>query len=121
MFPAHKTIFVSALICIFLIILVVSGALLYTSNQNTIPQTKTSEPITPGLAVTVPGDIYRDGKVSPQDIMIIKQHLGCKKTDPCWTKVIGKTHDGDNPFYGSDLDVNGDGKIDEADIPTLTK
>ena len=72
-----------------------------------------------GLVKTVPGDFLRDGKPTYEDVALVKSHLGCKKSDPCWGEVVGKTHDGDNPLYTSDLDMNGDGVIDTADIPAL--
>ena len=74
-----------------------------------------------GLATAMPGDFFRDGKVTQADITVVRTNMNCKKTDTCWNKVIGKTHDGDNPLYTSDLDTNQNGIIDEGDIPTLSQ
>lgn len=66
-------------------------------------------------------DINRDGKVDFTDRQFIDNNLGCKKQSPCWTKVIGKTMDGDNPIYASDLDLNKDNVIDKLDGEMIKK
>lgn len=63
------------------------------------------------------GDINRDGKIDEIDRNYIRSQLSCKNGDTCWATQVGKTSDGDNPFYTSDLDLNADGTITEADIP----
>ena len=74
-----------------------------------------------GLATAIPGDFFRDGKVTQADITLVQTHLNCKKADACWNKVVGKTHDGDNPLYTFDLDMNQNGLIEAGDIPTLSQ
>ncbi len=64
-------------------------------------------------------DINWDNKVDYLDVNLVKSVLGCKKTDPCWNKVIGKTVTGDNPIYSSDSDLNKDGVIDDKDVSLL--
>ncbi len=87
------------------------------AQQSTAPAV--SNTASTGLVKTVPGDFLRDGKPTYEDVALVKAHLGCKKSDPCWNQVVGKTHDGDNPLYTSDLDMNGNGVIDTQDIPAL--
>lgn len=60
-------------------------------------------------------DIDRSGAADESDRMLIKAHLDCLKTQPCWNTTIGKTKDGDNPLYVFDLDLNGDGFISSPD------
>lgn len=63
------------------------------------------------------GDINKDGKVDVMDSEIIRNNLGCHSGIlACWSRLVGKTVEGDNPIYTSDLDLNGDGKIDDADM-----
>lgn len=62
------------------------------------------------------GDIDRSGVADEADRMMVKSHLDCLKTQPCWNETIGKTKDGDNPLYVFDLDLNGDGFISQADV-----
>ncbi len=67
-----------------------------------------------------PKDINWDGKIDVLDANIVSSVLGCKKSDPCWNKVIGKTVTGDNPIYASDCDLNHDGVIDQKDIQLIS-
>jgi len=62
------------------------------------------------------GDINRDGKVDQIDFMYIRNSDNCRQGESCWTKVVGKTSDGDNPIYVSALDQNKDGVINNMDI-----
>ena len=62
-----------------------------------------------------PGDINDNGTIDNTDLQIVKQYDGCKIGDACWTQVIGKTLSGDNPIYGSDLDLNEDQVVDQQD------
>jgi len=62
------------------------------------------------------GDINRDEKVDQLDFMYIRNADGCRQTDSCWNKVVGKTSDGDNPIYVSVLDLNKDGVINKKDL-----
>jgi len=63
-----------------------------------------------------PGDIDRSGTVDSVDGEYVRSNLGCRSSNPCWQKVIGKTKDGDNPIYTSDVDLNKNGIIDQADL-----
>ena len=65
------------------------------------------------------GDINHDGHVDSIDKIIIKKNLGCQNNNPCWEKVIGKTDEGDNPIYVSDLDLNNDGVINNKDMEII--
>lgn len=60
-------------------------------------------------------DINKDEKVDQADEDIVAKQINCKKIEPCWNKVIGKTLNGDNPIYVFDLDLNNDGVIDQLD------
>ncbi len=71
---------------------------------------------TEGISKYKKGDINRDGKIDGFDKHFIENELGCSMNSSCWNKVIGKTMDGDNPIYVSDLDLNKDGKIDNLDL-----
>jgi len=62
------------------------------------------------------GDINRDERVDQLDFMYIRNADGCRQTDSCWNKVVGKTSDGDNPIYVSALDLNKDGVINKKDL-----
>lgn len=62
------------------------------------------------------GDIDRSGTVDGADQALVQAGMGCTKLLPCWSKVIGKTKDGDNPIYVSDTDLNKDGVIDQKDL-----
>lgn len=63
----------------------------------------------------IPGDINDNGTIDNTDVQIVRDHIGCSKTDSCWGDVIGKTLSGDNPIYTSDLDLNSDGTVSELD------
>lgn len=62
------------------------------------------------------GDIDRSGAADEDDRLMIKGQDGCLKTQPCWNQTVGKTKDGDNPIYTSDLDLNKDGFVDQQDV-----
>lgn len=81
--------------------------------------TKTSMEVAPTVTGFQKGDINHDGLVNTVDTNIIQAQFGCKSTDPCWKKVIGKTLDGDNPIYTFDIDFNKDSIIDQKDIEVL--
>lgn len=75
---------------------------------------------TPSTIIPTPaankGDIDRSGAADEEDRLLIKGHLDCLKTQPCWNTTVGKTKDGDNPLYVFDLDLNIDGFISQADM-----
>lgn len=62
------------------------------------------------------GDIDRSGTADEEDKTMVRGQLGCLKTQPCWNQTVGKTKDGDNPIYASDLDLNKDGQVDQKDL-----
>lgn len=62
------------------------------------------------------GDIDRSGAADEEDKRLVRTHLDCMKSQPCWNTTIGKTKDGDNPLYVFDLDLNGDGTVTQADV-----
>lgn len=61
-------------------------------------------------------DINKNEKIDQTDADIVNKQSNCKKTEPCWNKVIGKTLNGDNPIYTFDLDLNSDGIINQIDV-----
>lgn len=63
-----------------------------------------------------PGDIDRSGSADEEDKRLFTGYDGCAKDQPCWNQTVGKTKDGDNPIYVSDLDLNADGMISTSDI-----
>lgn len=66
------------------------------------------------------GDINHDGSVDAQDADLIRTSSPCNHVDPCWGKVAGKTKDGDNPIYVSDLDINHDDNVNELDTSAMS-
>jgi hypothetical protein len=104
----------SGMIVGVLVVIVVIGVVVFLGSKvmRTIPTTNETAP-TPS---TSRGDIDRSGMVDESDRMLVRGQLGCTKTQVCWNKVIGKTRDGDNPIYTSDLDLNKDGAITQADL-----
>ncbi len=99
---------------IFVVVVGTIGYVLWTNKQvslNAGPEPETSTTFDPKY------DINRDGKVSQVDKNFITEQLNCTKDESCWTTQIGKTSDGDNPIYTSDLDLNKDGRITETDLP----
>ncbi len=79
-------------------------------------QTDTKGNLTEGKA----GDINRDGSVDAEDAELIRKSSPCNHVDPCWNKVVGKTKDGDNPIYVSDLDLNHDDNVNELDASAMS-
>jgi hypothetical protein len=68
---------------------------------------------------TAEGDINDDGNVDYLDSQYIPTHTGCTEGDSCWSDVIDHTITGHNPIYTSDLDLNGDGVIDDSDTEVI--
>ncbi|MFA5136482.1 MAG: dockerin type I domain-containing protein [Patescibacteria group bacterium] len=66
------------------------------------------------------GDINHDGAVDTFDADLIQNSTPCNHVDPCWNKVVGKTRDGDNPIYTSDLDLNHDDNVNELDVSAMS-
>lgn len=64
-------------------------------------------------------DVNKDGNINQLDIALIKEALGCQENTTCWDKVIGKTVNGDNPIYSSDMDLNKDSIVDQKDIDLI--
>lgn len=66
------------------------------------------------------GDINRDGKIDSEDADLVRKASPCNHAFECWNKVVGKTKDGDNPIYASDLDLNHDDNVNELDISAMS-
>ena len=66
------------------------------------------------------GDINRDGKIDAGDADLVRKASPCNHAFACWNKVVGKTKDGDNPIYASDLDLNHDDNVNELDISAIS-
>lgn len=66
------------------------------------------------------GDINRDGKIDSEDADLVRKASPCNHAFECWNKVVGKTKDGDNPIYTSDLDLNHDDNVNELDISAMS-
>lgn len=64
-------------------------------------------------------DIDRSGTTDESDRQLVQSHVGCTSTLPCWSMVVGKTKDGDNPIYTSDLDMDKDGSITTNDVAQI--
>ena len=103
---------------IFLLIVIMGIGLFFVAKNFVQPSVNT-EPVTTQVT-TEPTrrkeDVNWDEMVNQTDANMVKTQLNCKKTDPCWNKVIGKTMTGDNPIYAFDLDMNTDGVIDQKDM-----
>ncbi len=95
------------------IAVVVLGVLGYLGSF--LLRSATSTKVAPTPAVNY-ADIDRSGTVDAEDAQLVRSHLNCEKSQPCWNTTIGKTKDGDNPLYVFDLDLNKDGKVDDADL-----
>jgi hypothetical protein len=113
---------VGVLSLVFVVAIIGLGIFIFAPHAPApLPAVQTTAPApadsTGSLATGYPmGDINRDNKVDFADQQLIKSSIGCQKSNPCWTKVVGKTLDGDNPIYASDLDLNGDGIISAIDL-----
>ena len=99
---------------VYVLILVAVLALVFvlisSKNKSTV-KTPTPTGISSNIA-----DINRDGRVDAVDKNFITSSMNCAKNASCWNKVVGKTSDGDNPIYASDLDLNHDGLVDQSDL-----
>jgi len=80
--------------------------------------TQTNQNISPS-PLWQQGDINHDGHANALDKLMIKKNFNCQKINSCWKKVIGKTNEGDNPIYVSDLDLNHDGVISNKDMAII--
>jgi hypothetical protein len=96
-----------------IIAVVVLGVLGYLGSFLLRPAPSANASPTPAINFA---DIDRSGTADAEDAQLIRSHLDCEKSQPCWNTTIGKTKDGDNPLYVFDLDLNKDGKIDQADL-----
>lgn len=96
-----------------LVIVVILAGLGFVGSQ--LMKTTPSATIQPTVSQNK-GDIDRSGTADEEDKRLVRGHLDCLKSQPCWNTTIGKTKDGDNPLYVFDLDLNGDGFISQPDI-----
>jgi hypothetical protein len=103
-----------------LLAVVALGAVAYFmffSKPSAAPVPQTGGQLSP---TTLKGDINRDGSVDAMDAELIRSSTPCNHVDPCWNKVVGKTKDGDNPIYASDLDLNHDDNVNELDASAMS-
>jgi len=107
---------VIGLVLVFLV-LGAGGVFLFFTKQPASPNPALSPVPTISRAK---GDIDRSGVADEMDKTLVRSQLGCRKEDPCWQKTVSKTKDGDNPLYTFDLDLNGDGVIDDKDLALVT-
>jgi len=99
---------------VFVLLLVVVVGVIGFVGVSFTKTTISSTPV-PTAAVNK-GDIDRSGAADESDRMMVQKQLGCEKTQSCWNATVGKTKDGDNPIYVFDLDLSGDGVINQEDI-----
>ena len=103
----------SAVVVIVLTVLVlvgvgIAGMFFFKSSPQSTPSTK------------LKGDINRDGGIDAEDADLVRKASPCNHAFACWNKVVGKTKDGDNPIYASDLDLNHDDNVNELDISAMS-
>lgn len=103
-------------VAVIVLLAVAAGVFLLKPSTSSSPSGNTGQLSN----TTLKGDINRDGKVDEQDAELIKKASPCNHADPCWSKVVGKTKDGDNPIYTSDLDLNHDDNVNELDISAMS-
>lgn len=104
-----------ALIIVILLGIAVAGFFLKNS-----PQTKSSSKQGGLSEPKLNGDINRDEKIDAEDADLVRKASPCNHAFECWNKVVGKTKDGDNPIYASDLDLNHDDNVNELDISAMS-
>ncbi|MBI4973228.1 hypothetical protein HZC27_01325 [Candidatus Roizmanbacteria bacterium] len=110
-------IIIVALVIVILLGVAVAGMLFFKSS----PQTPSTPKQGGGLTETkLKGDINRDGKIDAEDADLVRKASPCNHAFACWNKVVGKTKDGDNPIYASDLDLNHDDNVNELDISAMS-
>jgi hypothetical protein len=128
--------FAGAIIVMFVLALVIVGGgifgYLYMTGQVSLPFVDSASSASPASGESVQseegsydptmaeGDINDDGNVDFLDSQYISTHTGCSEGDSCWSDVIDHTITGHNPIYTSDLDLNGDGVIDDSDTEVIT-
>ena len=105
---------------VFAIIAVLGGTIFLFSrlNETSLSPAQPNQNISPS-PLWQKGDINHDGRADAMDKMIIKKSFNCRNSNPCWRRVVGKTDEGDNPIYVSDLDLNNDGVINNKDIDMI--
>lgn len=112
------------MIVITAFILIGIGVFMFISKRTTTPEGSTAastERKGGQLSETKnKGDINRDGVADVEDASLIKKASPCNHVDACWNKVVGKTKDGDNPIYTSDLDLNKDDNVNEMDVSAMS-
>lgn len=111
------------MIAITALVLVGIGAFIFVSKGTTLESPKAASTEKKGGQLSETknkGDINRDGVADVEDAALIKKASPCNHVDPCWGKVVGKTKDGDNPIYTSDLDLNKDDNVNEMDVSAMS-
>jgi len=111
------------MIAITALVLISIGVFMFTSKGTTpeSPKAASTEKKGGQLSETKnKGDINRDGIANAEDASLIQKASPCNHVDACWNKVVGKTKDGDNPIYTSDLDLNKDDNVNEMDVSAMS-
>lgn len=104
-----------------LVIIILLGVGVVVFFMKSSPQTPSTLKQGGGLPETkLKGDINRDGKINAEDADLVRKASPCNHAFECWNKVVGKTKDGDNPIYASDLDLNHDDNVNELDISAMS-
>lgn len=99
------------------LILLGVGYMMFTKQKGKVPVTNNSGELS---STPLKSDFNRDGQVDVEDADLIRKSSPCNHADACWKKVVGKTKDGDNPIYVSDLDLNHDDNVNEMDASAMT-
>ncbi|MEK7078716.1 MAG: dockerin type I domain-containing protein [Patescibacteria group bacterium] len=111
----------STVIIITLVIVILVGVGIAGFFLKSSPQTPSTQKQGGGLSETkLKGDINRDEKIDAEDADLVRKASPCNHAFECWNKVVGKTKDGDNPIYTSDLDLNHDDNVNELDISAMS-
>lgn len=111
----------AVIIIVALVIVILVGVGIAVFFLKSSPQTPSTKKQGGGLSETkLKGDINRDEKIDSEDADLVRKASPCNHAFECWNKMVGKTKDGDNPIYTSDLDLNHDDNVNELDISAMS-
>lgn len=111
----------AVIIIVALVIVILLGVGITVFFLKSSPQTPSTKKQGGELSETkLKGDINRDEKIDSEDADLVRKASPCNHAFACWNKVVGKTKDGDNPIYASDLDLNHDDNVNELDISAMS-